>query len=73
MLTSIDRDAEVFQACRADAAGGALSSAPKSGSSARRQLQDVARSSAASPHPASSRQVERMLDIVLDGLRYQPR
>ncbi len=77
MLTSIDRDAEVFQACRAalTAAGGTLIERAQGGGSRPPGRQLHGRR----PPPRRHRrhpgvepdEVERLLDIVLDGLRYR--
>ena len=78
MLTSIDRDAEVFQACRAalTAAGGALIERAQEAGVVRpdANFMDVARllGGIAAIQGVEPDEVERLLDIVLDGLRYQP-
>ena len=78
MLTSIDRDAEVFQACRAalTAAGGALIKRAQAAGVVRpdANFMDVARllGGIAAIQGVEPDEVERLLDIVLDGLRYQP-
>jgi AcrR family transcriptional regulator len=76
MLGSIDRDAEVFRASRAAlaGAGGALLARAQEAGVARQDAEfgDVARLiygiASAGSEPD---QVERMLDIALDGLRYR--
>ena len=78
MLTSIDRDAQVFQACRAalTAAGGALIERAQEAGVVRpdANFMDVARllGGIAAIQGVEPDEVERLLDIVLDGLRYQP-
>ena len=78
MLASIDRDAEVFQACRAalTAAGGALIERAQEAGVVRpdANFMDVARllGGIAAIQGVEPDEVERLLDIVLDGLRYQP-
>ena len=76
MLGSIDRDAEVFRASRAaimSAGGGLLARAQEAGVARKdAEFGDVSRLiygiTSAGSEPD---QVERMLDIVLDGLRYR--
>jgi AcrR family transcriptional regulator len=77
MLTSIDRDAEVFQACRAalTAAGDALVERAQAARVVRpdANFMDIARllGGIAAIKGVEPDEVERLLDIVLDGLRYQ--
>jgi AcrR family transcriptional regulator len=77
MLTSIDRDAEVFQACRAalTAAGDTLVERAQAAKVVRpdANFMDVARllGGIAAIKGVEPDEVERLLDIVLDGLRYQ--
>ena len=78
MLTSIDRDAQVFQACRAalTAAGGALNERAQEAGVVRphANFMDLAPllGGIAANQGVVPDEVERLLDIVLDGLRYQP-
>jgi len=77
MLTSIDRDAEVFQACRAalTAAGDGLVERAQAARVVRpdANFMDIARllGGIAAIKGVEPDEVERLLDIVLDGLRYQ--
>jgi AcrR family transcriptional regulator len=79
MLTSIDHDAEVFQASRAAltaAGGGLIERAQEAGVvRADASFMDIARllGGIAGIKGVQPDEVERLLDIVLDGLRYQPR
>jgi AcrR family transcriptional regulator len=78
MLTSIDKDAEVFQASRAalTAAGGGLIERAQAAGVVRRDanFMDIARllGGIAGIKGVEPDEVERLLDIVLDGLRYRP-
>ena len=78
MLTTIDRDAEVFQASRAAirTAGDALLKRAQDAGAARPDatFMDIGRllGGVAAIHGAEPGEVERIFDIVLDGLRYQP-
>ena len=76
---TIDRDAEVFRACRAAITAPAdvlLERAQEAGVvRPDAKFADVGRmvgGIASDPAPTPE-QIERMLDIVLDGLRYSPR
>jgi AcrR family transcriptional regulator len=79
MLTSIDKDAEVFQASRTalmTAGDGLVERAQEAGIvRADANFMDIARllGGIAGIKGAEPGEVERLLDIVLDGLRYQPR
>jgi AcrR family transcriptional regulator len=79
MLTSIDRDAEVFRASRAAlmAAGGGLLERAQEAGVVRpdANFMDIARllGGISCLNGAEPDEIERLLDIVLDGLRYQPR
>lgn len=79
MLTSIDRDAEVFRASREaiTGAGDMLLGRAQAAGVARADAQwlDIGRliGGIASAAGDDVEQVERLLDIVLDGLRYSPR
>ena len=78
MLTSIDRDAEVFRASReaiTSAGDGLLGRAQAAGvARADAQWADIGRliGGIAGAAGDDAEQVERLLDIVLDGLRAQP-
>ena len=78
MLTSIDRDAEVFRASREaiTGAGDMLLGRAQAAGVARPDAQwlDIGRliGGIASAACDDAEQVERLLDIVLDGLRAQP-
>jgi AcrR family transcriptional regulator len=79
LLAYIDTDAEVFQACRVAVTGAGdmlLERAQKAGvARPDASFADVGRMVAgiAAIRGTDAAQVERMLDIVLDGLRYSPR
>ena len=79
LLAYIDTDAEVFQACRVAVVGAGdmlLERAQKAGVvRPDTNFSDVGRIVAglAAIRGADADQIERMLDIVLDGLRYSPR
>jgi AcrR family transcriptional regulator len=79
LLAYIDTDAEVFQACRAAVVGAGdmlLERAQKAGVvRPDTNFGDVGRIVAglAAIRGTEPEQIERMLDIVLDGLRYSPR
>jgi AcrR family transcriptional regulator len=79
MLDYMDRDAPLFQACRAVLfeAGEPLLARAKAAGAVRDDIElkdiimmigGIAKYSASDP-----RQIERMVDIALDGLRYRPR
>lgn len=78
MLTSIDRDAEVFRASRAAlmAAGGGLLERAQEAGVVRpdANFMDIARllGGISCLNGAEPDEIARLLDIVLDGLRYQP-
>jgi hypothetical protein len=78
MLTSIDRDAEVFRASRAalTAAGGRLLERAQEAGVVRAdaEFMDIARllGGISCLNGADEDEIQRLLDIVLDGLRYQP-
>jgi AcrR family transcriptional regulator len=79
LLAYIDTNAEVFQACRVAVTGAGdmlLERAQKAGvARPDASFADVGRIVAgiAAIRGSDAEQVERMLDIVLDGLRYSPR
>jgi AcrR family transcriptional regulator len=79
LLAYIDTNAEVFQACRVAVTGAGdmlLERAQKAGvARPDARFADVGRIVAgiAAIRGSDAEQVERMLDIVLDGLRYSPR
>jgi AcrR family transcriptional regulator len=79
LLAYIDTDAEVFQACRVAVVGAGdmlLERAQKAGvARPDASFSDVGRIVAgiAAIRGTDPEQIERMLDIVLDGLRYSPR
>jgi AcrR family transcriptional regulator len=79
LLAYIDTDAEVFQACRVAVTGAGdmlLERAQKAGvARPDASFADVGRIVAgiAAIRGTDPEQIERMLDIVLDGLRYSPR
>ena len=80
LLAYIDTDAEVFQACRvarSSTRATCCSSAPRRPGLVRpdANFSDVGRIVAgiAAARGGEPEQIERMLDIVLDGLRYSPR
>jgi AcrR family transcriptional regulator len=78
MLSYMDQDAEVFRACRAaitSAGEGLMQRAQEQGVlRADTSFKDVARllGGIAGIRGATPEEIERALDIVLDGLRYQP-
>jgi AcrR family transcriptional regulator len=78
MLTSIDKDADVFKACRAalTAAGGGLLARAQAAGVVRpdADFMDIARllGGISTIKGADEDEIQRLLDIVLDGLRYQP-